>query len=110
MYGLTDSPVCLAAYMIDHDPTSYGTLIAPAFVDGVEGGLTRDDILDNITHVLADQHGGLDREVVLGVPGVRQLRPTPGDVDTGYPVAVSVFPDELFQARRGAGRRRRTPT
>ena len=49
MCGLNDSPVFLAAYMLDHDPTSYATLIAPAFLDGDEGGLTRDDILDNIT-------------------------------------------------------------
>ena len=49
LYGLADSPVALAAWIVDHDPVSYETLIAPAFVDGVEGGLTRDDVLDNIT-------------------------------------------------------------
>ena len=48
MYGLNDSPVGLAAFQLDHDPKSY-ELIARAFVDGVEGGLTRDDILDNVT-------------------------------------------------------------
>src|SRR5204862_7074189 len=49
LFGLADSPVALAAWLIDHDPISYETLVAPAFVDGREGGLTRDDILDNIT-------------------------------------------------------------
>src|SRR5215208_2764481 len=49
LFGLADSPVALAAWLIDHDPISYGTLVAPAFVDGHEGGLTRDDILDNTT-------------------------------------------------------------
>ena len=77
MYGLNDSPVFLAAYMLDHDPTSYATLIAPAFVDGDERGLTRDDILDNITMFWLTNTRGLDGEVVLGVPGVRQLRQRP---------------------------------
>lgn len=45
--GLADSPVGLAAIMIEHDPRSY-ELIAKAF-DGHPGGLTRDDVLDNIT-------------------------------------------------------------
>jgi hypothetical protein len=49
MYGLNDCPIGLAAYLLDHDSTTYAKLIAPAFVDGVEGGLTRDDILDNVT-------------------------------------------------------------
>ena len=49
LFGLADSPVALAAWLLDHDPISYRTLIAPAFVDGREGGLTRDDILDNVT-------------------------------------------------------------
>src|ERR687892_2468506 len=49
LFGLADSPVALAAWLIDHDPISYETLVAPAFVEGREGGLTRDDILDNAT-------------------------------------------------------------
>jgi pimeloyl-ACP methyl ester carboxylesterase len=49
MCGLNDSPIGLAAYLLDHDSISYAKLIKPAFVDGVEGGLTRDDFLDNIT-------------------------------------------------------------
>jgi hypothetical protein len=50
LYGLADSPVALAAWLIDHDMVSYGH-IAKLFVDGEPyGDLTRDDILDNITH------------------------------------------------------------
>jgi pimeloyl-ACP methyl ester carboxylesterase len=49
LLGLADSPVALAAWLLDHDPISYETLIAPAFLDGREGGLTRDDILNNVT-------------------------------------------------------------
>ena len=47
LYGLGDSPIGLAAWMLDHDARSYA-LIARVF-DGANEGLTRDDILDNIT-------------------------------------------------------------
>jgi hypothetical protein len=47
LYGIADSPVGLAAWIIDHDIRSY-ELIARVF-DGQPEGLTRDDILDNIT-------------------------------------------------------------
>jgi len=47
LYGLADSPVGLAAWILDHDIQSYD-LIARVF-DGAREGLTRDDILDNIT-------------------------------------------------------------
>ena len=47
LYGIADSPVGLAAYFLDHDARSY-ELIARVF-DGQSEGLTRDDILDNIT-------------------------------------------------------------
>ena len=77
MYGLNDSPVFLAAYMLDHDPTSYATLIAPAFVDGDERGLTRDDILDNITMFWLTNSGFSAAKSYSGVPGVRQLRQRP---------------------------------
>ena len=47
LYGIADSPVGLAAWFLDHDISSY-RMIARAF-DGVPEGLTRDDVLDNIT-------------------------------------------------------------
>jgi len=47
LYGIADSPVGLAAYLLDHDARSY-ELIARAFA-GQPDGLTRDDVLDNIT-------------------------------------------------------------
>src|SRR4030095_7182427 len=47
LYGIADSPVGLAAYFLDHDAWSYA-LIARVF-DGQSAGLTRDDVLDNIT-------------------------------------------------------------
>jgi pimeloyl-ACP methyl ester carboxylesterase len=95
MYGLNDSPVFLAAYMLDHDPTSYRTLIRPAFVDGNEGGLTRDDILDNITMFWLTNTGFSSAKSYweyLGYGSFANAR------NVTVPVAVSVFPDELYQA------------
>src|SRR5204863_122457 len=97
MYGLNDSPIFLAAYMLDHDPTSYATLIRPAFVDGVEGGLTRDDILDNITMFWLTNTGVSTAKSYweyLGYGSFANAR------NVTVPVAVSVFPDELFKAPR----------
>jgi pimeloyl-ACP methyl ester carboxylesterase len=95
MYGLNDSPVGLAAYLLDHDPISYAKLISPAFVDGVEGGLTRDDILDNITHYWLTNTGVSSSKLYWAYHG------SFADVrNVSVPVAVSVFPDEIFQAPR----------
>jgi pimeloyl-ACP methyl ester carboxylesterase len=95
MYGLDDSPIGLAAYLLDHDPISYHNLIAPAFVDGVEGGLTRDDILDNITLFWLTNTGVSSSKLYWEHKG------SFADVrNVTVPVAVSVFPDEIFQAPR----------
>ncbi|GHO60184.1 epoxide hydrolase family protein [Ktedonobacter robiniae] len=91
--GLADSPVGLAAFMIDHDTRSY-ELIARAFA-GHPGGLTRDDVLDNITLFwltnTAISAARLYRENKFGFFDVKNI---------SIPVAVSVFPDELYQAPR----------
>jgi pimeloyl-ACP methyl ester carboxylesterase len=93
MYGIADSPVGLAAYLLDHDALSY-ELIARAF-DGQPGGLTRDDVLDNITHFwltnTAVSSGRLYWENKL---------PFMEPANVSIPVAMSAFPDELFQAPR----------
>jgi pimeloyl-ACP methyl ester carboxylesterase len=96
MYGLNDSPVFLAAYMLDHDPKSY-ELIARGFVNGVEGGLTRDDVLDNITMFWLTNTGVSTAKSYweyLGYGSFANVR------NVTVPVAVSVFPDELYQAPR----------
>jgi pimeloyl-ACP methyl ester carboxylesterase len=94
VYGIADSPVGLAAWMLDHDSTSLA-LISRVFVDGAEEGLTRDDVLDNITHYWLTNtgvsSGRLYWENKLGFFD-------PKGVD--IPVAVSVFPDELYQVPR----------
>ena len=95
LYGLADSPVALAAWMIDHDVTSYGHIVK-LFVDGKPyGELTRDDILDNIT---------LSWLTNTGVSCARLYREYKGaffnDYNINIPVAVSVFPEEVYQAPR----------
>src|SRR3954454_14889289 len=95
LYGLADSPVALAAWMIDHDVTSYRH-IAELFVDGIPyGDLTRDDILDNIT---------LSWLTNTGVSSARLYTEFKGgvfhDLSISVPAAVSVFPEEIYQAPR----------
>jgi pimeloyl-ACP methyl ester carboxylesterase len=95
LYGIADSPVGLAAYFLDHDARSY-ELIARVF-DGDTAGLTRDDILDNITITWLTN---------TALSGARLYWENWGKL--GYfnakgvsiPVAVSVFPDELYPAPR----------
>jgi pimeloyl-ACP methyl ester carboxylesterase len=93
LYGIADSPVGLAAWFIDHDLLSY-QLIARAF-DGQREGLTRDDVLDNITLAWLTN---------TGISGARLYRenklPLFAPMGVAIPVAVSAFPDELYQLPR----------
>jgi pimeloyl-ACP methyl ester carboxylesterase len=91
--ALADSPVGLATFMIDHDARSL-ELIARAF-DGQREGLTRDDVLDNITLFW------LTNTAVSAARLYWENRLaffTPKNVK--IPVAVSVFPDELYPTPR----------
>jgi pimeloyl-ACP methyl ester carboxylesterase len=89
LYGIADSPIGLAAWMIDHDLASM-ELISRVFVDRAEEGLTRDDILDNITFYWLTNtgvsSGRIYRESKLGFFDVKGV---------SIPVAVSIFPDEI---------------
>jgi pimeloyl-ACP methyl ester carboxylesterase len=93
LYGLADSPVALAAWIIDHDIWSY-ELIARVF-DGQSEGLTRDDVLDNITFYWLTNTGVSsgrlywENKLAFFAPKGNEL-----------PVAVSVFPDEICPAPR----------
>ena len=93
LYAIADSPVGLAAWFLEHDLRSY-ELIARAF-DGQREGLSRDDVLDNLTLTwltnTAISSSRLYRENKL-----------PFFVPMGVtmPVAVSAFPDEVFQCPR----------
>ena len=93
LYGIGDSPVGMVAWMIDHDRDSY-ELIARVF-DGKPEGLTRDDILDNATlywltntTIPAARLYWESKLAFFAPKGVR------------IPVAVTAFPNELYQAPR----------
>lgn len=94
LYGLADSPAALAAWMLDHDAASYED-IAQAFAGEPIGNLTRDQVLDNITLTWLTNTGiSLARlywENKLGFFDVKGVK---------VPVAISVFPHELYQAPR----------
>lgn len=95
LYGIEDSPVGLASWMLDHDARSY-ELIARVF-DGQSEGLTRDDVLDNITLYWVTK---------TAVSSARLYWENAQTAKGGFfdprnlavPVAVSAFPDELYTA------------
>ena len=93
--GLADSPIALATMMIDHDARSL-ELITRSF-QGVKEGLTRDDVLDNITIAWLTN---------TALSGARLYWENWGKIGffnvkgVSIPVAVSTFPDELYPAPR----------
>jgi len=95
LYGIEDSPVGLAAWMLDHDARSY-ELITRVF-DGQQEGLTRDDILDNITlYWLTNTAVSSARLYWEAFQHAKGGFFDPRNVM--IPVAVSVFPDEIYAA------------
>jgi pimeloyl-ACP methyl ester carboxylesterase len=106
LYGIADSPIGLAAYFLDHDQLSY-RMIARAF-DGEPEGMTRDDVLDNITVTWLTN---------TAISGARLYWEALPRTSSGYgiernnvhffepivpqvPIAVSAFPDELYAVPR----------
>jgi pimeloyl-ACP methyl ester carboxylesterase len=93
LYGIVDSPAGLASWILDHDARS-GELIARVF-DGKTEGLTRDDVLDNITlywltnTAISSARLYWENKLVFFEPK-----------HVSIPVAVSVFPDEIYAAPR----------
>ena len=94
LYGVADSPVGLAAWMINHDAYSYGE-IAQAFAGNPVGELTRDAILDNVTlYWLTNtgvSSGRLYWDNKFGFFDAKNVT---------VPAGVTVFPGELYQAPR----------
>jgi pimeloyl-ACP methyl ester carboxylesterase len=94
LYGLADSPVGLAAWMINHDAASYQD-IADAFAGHPVGDLTRDEVLDNVTFYwltnTAVSSGRLYWESKVGFFDAKGVN---------IPAAVTVFPHEIYQAPR----------
>ena len=94
LYGIADSPIGVAAWLLDHDPVSF-RLIARAF-DGEPTGLTRDDVLDNATLFwLTNTTISAARLYWEGF-----AKTDLGPKNVSIPVAVSVFPDEVYHTPR----------
>ena len=91
LYGIADSPVGLAAWMLDHDTRSQA-LIARVF-DGQPEGLTRDDILDNVTLYWLT-NTAVSSARLYWESKLRLFAPK----GVSIPAAVSVFPDEIYAA------------
>ena len=93
LYGIADSPIGLAGWILDHDARSYA-MMARVF-DGKTEGLTRDDILDNITFYWLTKTGVSsarlywENKLAFFAPKNVQI-----------PVAVSVYPEEIYAAPR----------
>jgi pimeloyl-ACP methyl ester carboxylesterase len=93
LYGIADSPIGLAAWMIDHDLLSY-EMIARVF-DGKTEGLTRDDVLDNIT-LFWLTNTGISASRLYWENKFAFFAPK----NVSVPAAVSAFPDELYPCPR----------
>jgi pimeloyl-ACP methyl ester carboxylesterase len=91
LYGIEDSPIGLAAWILDHDDLSLA-LIARAFAGQAEG-LTRDDILDNITLYWLTNTGISSARLYW-----ENKLPFFSPKNVPIPAAVSVFPDEIYAA------------
>ncbi len=101
-YALLDSPVALAAWMLDHDTDAYYK-ISRAFVDGQpSGSLTRDHILDNITVYWLTGTGASAARSYWESGRAQALAAATGQAppQVSLPVGFTTFPDEIFAAPR----------
>jgi pimeloyl-ACP methyl ester carboxylesterase len=102
-YALLDSPVALAAWLLDHDTDAYYK-IARAFVDGQPvGNLTRDHVLDNVTlYWLTGTGASAARSYWesygADAPAAAAAGQTPPDVSV--PVGFTTFPGEIWRTSR----------
>jgi pimeloyl-ACP methyl ester carboxylesterase len=99
-YALLDSPVALAAWLLDHDTDSYYK-ISSAFVDGKpSGNLTRDNILDNITLYWLTGTGASAARPYWELGRAQALAAGQAPPEVSLPVGFTTFPGEIFQAPR----------
>jgi pimeloyl-ACP methyl ester carboxylesterase len=99
-YALLDSPVALAAWLLDHDTDSYYK-ISHAFLEGEPAGnLIPDHILDNITLYWLTGTGASAAREYWELGRAQALAAGQAPPDVSLPVAFTTFPDEIFQAPR----------
>jgi pimeloyl-ACP methyl ester carboxylesterase len=99
-YALLDSPVALAAWMLDHDTDSYEK-ISRAFLDGQPAGnLTRDHIVDNVTLYWLTGTGASAARSYWESGRAAALAAGQAPPEVSLPVGFTTFPDEIFAAPR----------
>jgi pimeloyl-ACP methyl ester carboxylesterase len=99
-YALLDSPVALAAWMLDHDTDSYEK-ISHAFVDGQPAGnLTRDRIVDNVTLYWLTGTGASAARSYWESGRAQALAAGKAPPQVSLPVGFTTFPGEIFRAPR----------
>jgi pimeloyl-ACP methyl ester carboxylesterase len=99
-YALLDSPIALAAWLLDHDTDSYYK-IAHAFVEGEPtGNLTRDHILDNITLYWLTGTGASAARPYWELGRAQAAAAGQAPPDVSVPTGFTTFPDEIFAAPR----------
>jgi pimeloyl-ACP methyl ester carboxylesterase len=99
-YALLDSPVALAAWLLDHDTDSYEK-ISHAFLDGEPSGhLTRDRIVDNITLYWLTGTGASAARAYWEIGRAQALAAGQPPPEVSLPVGFTTFPGEIFQAPR----------
>jgi pimeloyl-ACP methyl ester carboxylesterase len=99
-YALLDSPVALAAWLLDHDTDSYEK-ISHAFLDGEPSGhLTRDQIVDNITLYWLTRTGASAARAYWELGRAQALAAGQPPPEVSLPVGFTTFPGEIFQAPR----------
>jgi pimeloyl-ACP methyl ester carboxylesterase len=101
-YGLLDSPVALAAWLLDHDTDSYYKISRAFLGEPPAGNLTPDNVLDNVTLYWLTRTGASAArsywENGQAQAAARAAGQTPAEVS--LPVGFTTFPDEIFQAPR----------
>jgi pimeloyl-ACP methyl ester carboxylesterase len=99
-HSLADSPAGLAAWMLDHDALSYGHFSELFVNQRPYGDLSRDDVLDNVTLYWLTNSGASSAQLYW--EGAKALAAAGGAAppEVQIPVAVSVFPEEIYGAPR----------
>jgi pimeloyl-ACP methyl ester carboxylesterase len=99
-HSLADSPAGLAAWMLDHDARSYGHFSELFVKQRPYGDLSRDDVLDNVTLYWLTNSGASSGQIYW--EGAKALTSAGGAAppEVQIPVAVSVFPEEIYGAPR----------
>jgi pimeloyl-ACP methyl ester carboxylesterase len=99
-YALLDSPVALAAWMLDHDTDSYQKISRAFLDDEPSGNLTRDHILDNITLYWLTGTGASAARWYWELGRAQALAAGQAPPEASVPVGFTSFPGEIFRAPR----------